>query len=59
MIKDPKQIVTPFAQVYWDSNRQGIHDKIAGTVVLDTRQKSIKKYKDLRDEILSDENLLE
>jgi len=24
-----------FLQVYWDSNRQGIHDKIAGTVVLD------------------------
>ncbi len=23
-----------FAQVYWDPNRQGIHDKIAGTVVV-------------------------
>lgn len=23
-----------FAQVYWDPNRQGIHDKIAGTVVI-------------------------
>jgi len=59
MIKDPKQIVTPFAQVYWDANRQGIHDKIVATVVLDTRTKSIKKYNNSRDEILSDENLLE
>lgn len=25
-----------FAQVYWDPNRQGIHDKIAGTVVVRT-----------------------
>lgn len=23
-----------FAQIYWDPNRQGIHDKIAGTVVI-------------------------
>ncbi len=48
-----------FAQVYWDANRQGIHDKIAATVVLDTREKSTKKYDELRNEILSDENLLE
>lgn len=27
-----------FARVYWDPNRQGIHDRIAGTaVVLDGR----------------------
>lgn len=36
-----------FAQIYWDSNRQGIHDKIASTVVLDTREKTKKKYKHL------------
>ena len=23
-----------FAQIYWDPNRQGIHDKVAGTVVI-------------------------
>jgi len=23
-----------FAQVYWDANRQAIHDRIAGTVVV-------------------------
>ena len=23
-----------FAQVYWDANRQGIHDHIVGTVVI-------------------------
>jgi uncharacterized RDD family membrane protein YckC len=23
-----------FLQVYWDANRQGIHDRIAGTVVV-------------------------
>ncbi len=27
-----------FAQVYWDPNRQAIHDKIAGTVVIDERK---------------------
>ena len=27
-----------FAQVYWDPNRQAIHDKIAGTVVVDERK---------------------
>ena len=48
-----------FAQVYWDANRQAIHDKIAATVVLDTREKTIRKYGELRKEILSDENLLE
>ncbi len=48
-----------FAQIYWDANRQAIHDKIAATVVLDTRKKTIQKYEELRKEILSDENLLE
>lgn len=28
-----------FLQIYWDANRQGIHDKIAGTVVVDFRDK--------------------
>lgn len=48
-----------FAQVYWDANRQGIHDKIAATVVIDTRTKVIEKYESLREEILSEENLLD
>ncbi len=48
-----------FAQVYWDANRQGIHDKIAATVVVDTRKKVIEKYESLRQEILSEENLLD
>ena len=48
-----------FAQIYWDANRQAIHDKIAATVVLDTRKKTVQKYETLRQEILSEENLLE
>lgn len=48
-----------FAQVYWDANRQAIHDKIAATVVLDTRKKTINKYDALREEILCEENLLD
>ncbi len=48
-----------FAQVYWDANRQGIHDKIAATVVVDTRKKVIEKYESLRQEILTEENLLD
>lgn len=48
-----------FAQVYWDSNRQGIHDKIASTVVIDMREKIVEKYDDLRKEIISEENLLD
>ena len=27
-----------FAQIWWDPNRQAIHDKICGTVVIDTRK---------------------
>lgn len=30
-----------FAQIYWDANRQAIHDKIAGTVVVDLRRQRI------------------
>lgn len=48
-----------FAQIYWDANRQAIHDKIAATVVLNARKKTIQKYEELRKEILNDENLLE
>jgi len=29
-----------FAQVYWDPNRQGIHDRIANTVVIRTRDET-------------------
>jgi uncharacterized RDD family membrane protein YckC len=39
-----------FAQVYWDANRQGIHDKITGTVVVDEREKRRIKHKNLADE---------
>ncbi|WP_018126618.1 RDD family protein [Balneola vulgaris] len=47
-----------FFQIFWDANRQAIHDKIAGTVVLDLRNKKAKKYEHLRQEILQQENLL-
>ncbi len=45
-----------FFQIYWDPNRQAIHDKIAGTVVLDTREKRIKKFTSLREELLQTES---
>ena len=48
-----------FAQIFWDPNRQGIHDKIAGTVVIDQREKRKQKYAALRDEIIRSENLLD
>lgn len=48
-----------FFQIYWDANRQGIHDKIAATVVLDIRPKMIAKYEAERAEIISEENLLD
>ncbi len=48
-----------FFQIYWDANRQGIHDKIAATVVLDMRPKMIKKFEAERKEIISEENLLD
>ena len=48
-----------FFQIYWDANRQGIHDKIAAKAVLDIRPKMIKKCEDLRQEIISEENLLD
>lgn len=38
-----------FFQVYWDPNRQAIHDKIAGTVVLDMREKRRKRYEHLHE----------
>lgn len=47
-----------FFQMLWDANRQAIHDKIAGTVVIDLRQSKIEETSHLRDEILSKENLL-
>ena len=27
-----------FIQIYWDANRQAIHDKISATVVIDIRK---------------------
>lgn len=47
-----------FFQIFWDPNRQAIHDKIAGTVVIDLREKKLKKFKHLKEEILNSENLL-
>lgn len=47
-----------FFQIYWDANRQGIHDKIAATVVLDMRPKIIEKFAAEREEVISEENLL-
>lgn len=44
-----------FFQIYWDPNRQAIHDKIAGTVVVDLRESKIKKVAEMQDEILTNE----
>lgn len=48
-----------FFQVFWDANRQGIHDKIASTVVVDLREKKERKFRDLSEKVLRSENLLE
>lgn len=42
-----------FFQIFWDPNRQAIHDKIAGTVVVDLREKKIQKVAHIREEILA------
>lgn len=47
-----------FFQMLWDPNRQAIHDKIAGTVVIDTRESKKEKMQHLTDHVLSQENLL-
>ncbi len=47
-----------FFQMIWDPNRQAIHDKIAGTVVVDTRPSKIMKFNHLTQEIRDRENLL-
>ena len=47
-----------FFQIFWDANRQAIHDKIAGTVVIDLRDSKIRKTESYRNEILEQENLL-
>ncbi|MTI88770.1 MAG: RDD family protein [Balneolaceae bacterium] len=47
-----------FFQVYWDPNRQAIHDKIAGTVVVDLREKKKIKVAPLKEKVLQEENLL-
>ena len=41
-----------FFQMFWDANRQAIHDKIAGTVVIDLRESKIRKTESYRKEIL-------
>lgn len=40
-----------FLQLYWDRNRQGIHDKIAGTVVVDLRDKRREAARAIRREL--------
>ncbi len=47
-----------FFQIYWDANRQAIHDKIASTVVIDLRESKKEKTEHLRKEVLENENLL-
>lgn len=47
-----------FFQIYWDANRQAIHDKIASTVVVDLRESKKRKTAHLKEEILEEENLL-
>ena len=47
-----------FFQMFWDANRQAIHDKIAGTVVIDLRQTKLKSTESLRQELIDSENLL-
>lgn len=44
--------------MFWDSNRQAIHDKIASTVVIDLRESKMKETEDLRKEVKDSENLL-
>lgn len=47
-----------FLQVYWDPNRQAIHDKIAATVVVDLREKKRIKTDTLRKKVLGVEELI-
>ncbi len=47
-----------FFQMFWDPNRQAIHDKIAGTVVIDLRKSKMDATAEMREEILERENLL-
>lgn len=37
--------LTGFLQIYWDANRQAIHDKISETLVIDTKRNKIKLRK--------------
>jgi uncharacterized RDD family membrane protein YckC len=47
-----------FFQMFWDANRHAIHDKIAGTIVVDLRESKMQATAELREEILERENLL-
>jgi hypothetical protein len=38
-----------FFQIYWDANRQAVHDKIAGTVVIDLRESRQIRHQDLKE----------
>ncbi|TKB57314.1 RDD family protein [Ferrimonas aestuarii] len=49
--------LTGFLQVFWDPNRQGIHDKIASTVVVDLRSQARKQARQTRRSLeISDDN---
>ncbi|MDT0602254.1 RDD family protein [Thalassotalea castellviae] len=39
-----------FLQIYWDPNRQAIHDKISATVVIDVKKSIVVKIADQRQE---------
>ncbi|WP_028109824.1 RDD family protein [Ferrimonas futtsuensis] len=42
-----------FLQIFWDPNRQGIHDKISSTVVVDLRAKARKRARAERRKIMT------
>ncbi|TKB50698.1 RDD family protein [Ferrimonas sediminicola] len=45
--------LTGFLQIFWDPNRQGIHDKIASTVVVDLRAKARRRARATSKQILA------
>lgn len=47
-----------FLQIFWDPNRQGIHDKISSTVVVDLRAKARKRARAERNKIMTNQKEL-
>ncbi|BDY04709.1 RDD family protein [Ferrimonas sp. YFM] len=47
-----------FLQIFWDPNRQGIHDKISSTVVVDLRAKARKRARAERNKIMANQKEL-